>query len=136
VAADRGKVRLMLENLLSNAIKYSPRGGIIYLRARRREQQLVLEVADTGAGIPEADRAHIFEAFYTGRSPGGHVKGTGIGLSVVNEFVSVHQGTIELVDGEFPGAHFRIRMPLISEGENLPITPAGLLPQQQKAHAA
>jgi two-component system sensor histidine kinase GlrK len=40
------------------------------------------------------------------------VKGTGIGLSVVNEFVHVHQGTIEIVDGEFPGAHFRIRMPL------------------------
>ena len=62
--------------------------------------------------MPLEDRARIFEAFYTGRAPGGHVRGTGIGLSVVNEFVNVHQGTIELVDGEFPGAHFRIRMPL------------------------
>jgi len=134
--ADRGKLRLILENLLSNAIKYSPRGGIIYLRARQQEQQLVLEVADTGVGIPEADRGHIFEAFYTGRSPGGHVKGTGIGLSVVNEFVSVHHGTIEVADGEFPGAHFRICMPLTAEGEAAPNATPGLLRPQQKAHAA
>jgi two-component system, NtrC family, sensor histidine kinase GlrK len=109
--ADRGKIRLILENLLSNAIKYSPRGGVIYLRASARGEELVLEVADSGPGIPEEDRARIFEAFYTGRSPSGHVRGTGIGLSVVNEFVNVHQGTIEVVDGEFPGAHFRMRIP-------------------------
>jgi two-component system, NtrC family, sensor histidine kinase GlrK len=110
--ADRGKIRLILENLLSNAIKYSPRGGVIYLRAGASGEQLVLEVGDSGPGIPHADRARIFDAFYTGRAPGGHVRGTGIGLSVVNEFVNVHQGTVEIVDGEVPGAHFRIRMPL------------------------
>jgi two-component system sensor histidine kinase GlrK len=111
LAADRGKIRLILENLMSNAIKYSPRGGIIYLRASARGEELVLEVADSGPGIPKEDRARIFEAFYTGRSPAGHVRGTGIGLSVVNEFVNVHKGTIEVVDGEFPGAHFRMRLP-------------------------
>jgi two-component system sensor histidine kinase GlrK len=111
LAADRGKIRLILENLLSNAIKYSPRGGVIYLRASARGEELVLEVADSGPGIPQEDRARIFEAFYTGRAPSGHVRGTGIGLSVVNEFVNVHKGTIEVVDGEFPGAHFRMRIP-------------------------
>lgn len=111
LVADRGKIRLILENLLSNAIKYSPRGGVIYLRASARGEELVLEVADSGPGIPEEDRARIFEAFYTGRAPSGHVRGTGIGLSVVNEFVNVHKGTIEVVDGEFPGAHFRMRIP-------------------------
>jgi two-component system sensor histidine kinase GlrK len=110
--ADRGKLRLILENLLSNAIKYSPRGGVIHLRARARDGEFILEVADAGAGIAPDERARIFDAFYTGRAPSGHVKGTGIGLSVVNEFVHVHKGTIEIVDGEFPGAHFRIRMPL------------------------
>jgi two-component system sensor histidine kinase GlrK len=110
--ADRGKLRLILENLLSNAIKYSPRGGVIHLRARARDGEFILEVADAGAGIASDERARIFDAFYTGRAPSGHVKGTGIGLSVVNEFVHVHKGTIEIVDGEFPGAHFRIRMPL------------------------
>src|ERR1700689_448300 len=79
--ADRGKIRLILENLLSNAIKYSPRGGVIYLRASTSGEQLVLEVGDSGPGIPHEDRARIFDAFYTGRAPGGHVRGTGIGLS-------------------------------------------------------
>jgi len=112
LSADRGKIRLILENLLSNAIKYSPRGGVIYLRALTSGEELILEVADSGPGVPLEDRARIFEAFYTGRAPAGHVKGTGIGLSVVNEFVNVHKGTIEVVDGEFPGAHFRMRMPM------------------------
>ena len=112
LVADRGKLRLILENLLSNAIKYSPRGGAIVVRARTEGNFLLLEVADSGNGIAKSERASVFEAFHTGRSPGGHVRGTGIGLSVVNEFVAVHQGTIEIVDGEFPGAHFRIRIPL------------------------
>jgi len=113
--ADRGKIRLVLENLLSNAIKYSPRGGVIFVRASADADTLTLDVADSGPGIRPEDRARVFDAFYTGRAPGGHVRGTGIGLSVVNEFVNVHQGTIEIIDGEFPGAHFRIRMPLRSE---------------------
>jgi two-component system, NtrC family, sensor histidine kinase GlrK len=110
--ADRGKLRLILENLLSNAVKYSPRSGTIYVRARSEEAEFVLEVADSGPGIPAEERASVFDAFYTGRAPGGNVKGTGIGLSVVLEFVNVHRGNIEIVDGEWPGAHFRIRMPL------------------------
>jgi two-component system sensor histidine kinase GlrK len=113
--ADRGKVRLIIENLLSNAIKYSPKGGTVYLHAARQETQLVIDVADAGAGIPQEERARVFEAFYTGRPPAGvQVKGTGIGLSVVLEFVHAHGGTIEIVDGQFPGAHFRIRMPVLS----------------------
>lgn len=118
--ADRGKLRLIIENLLSNAIKYSPKGGTVYLHAAKQDTQLVIDVADTGAGIPEEERARVFEAFYTGRPPAGvQVKGTGIGLSVVLEFVNAHGGTIEIVDGQYPGAHFRIRMPVLS------ISPAG-----------
>jgi two-component system, NtrC family, sensor histidine kinase GlrK len=113
LSADRGKIRLILENLISNAVKYSPKGGSIHARARSSGANLVLEVADSGPGIPPEDRAHIFDAFYTGRAARSTaVKGTGIGLSVVLEFVSVHSGTIEIIDGEFPGAHFRITMPL------------------------
>jgi two-component system sensor histidine kinase GlrK len=110
--ADRGKLRLILENLLSNAVKYSPRSGTIYVRARAEGEDLELEIADTGPGIPAEERANVFDAFYTGRAPGGNVKGTGIGLSVVLEFVNVHRGQIEIIDGEWSGAHFRIRMPL------------------------
>jgi two-component system, NtrC family, sensor histidine kinase GlrK len=112
LVADRSKVRLILENLVSNAVKYSPKGGTINLRARTVGDQLELDVADSGPGIPREDRAHVFEAFYTGRAAKtSAVKGTGIGLSVVLEFVSAHGGTVQIVDGEFPGAHFRINMP-------------------------
>jgi two-component system sensor histidine kinase GlrK len=113
--ADRGKVRLIIENLLSNAIKYSPKGGTVYLHAAKQDTHLMIDVADAGAGIPPEERARVFEAFYTGRPPAGvQVKGTGIGLSVVLEFVNAHGGTIEIVDGQYPGAHFRIRMPVLS----------------------
>ena len=135
--ADRGKLRLILENLLSNAIKYSPRGGTIVVRARAEGAALVLDVADSGAGIPVAERTRVFEAFHTGRAPGGHVRGTGIGLSVVHEFVQVHRGTIDIVDGEFRGAHFRIRMPLRAEPPSpVPTVVAGAPAPRRKAHAA
>ena len=114
VTADRGKLRLIVENLLSNAIKYTPLSGTIHIRARADNCDLVLEVADSGPGIPVAERKQVFEAFYTGKAPSGHVRGTGIGLSVVMEFVTAHGGKIEIVDGEWSGAHFRIRMPLKS----------------------
>ncbi len=118
LVADRGKLRLILDNLLSNAIKYSPKGGAIHIAGRTANGQLVLDVADSGPGIPPEERAHIFDAFYTGTAPKGtNVKGTGIGLSVVLEFVSAHGGTVQIVDGQYPGAHFRIIMPLGRPGD-------------------
>jgi two-component system sensor histidine kinase GlrK len=82
------------------------------VRGRLDGHDVLIEVADTGPGVPEHERARIFEAFYQGATPhGGLVRGTGIGLSVVQEFVQAHGGTIELVDGDFPGAHFRVRLP-------------------------
>jgi two-component system sensor histidine kinase GlrK len=132
LVADRGKFRLILENLVSNAVKYSPKGGAIHVRARAAGAQLVLDVADSGPGIPPAERAHIFEAFYTGRAARSTpVKGTGIGLSVVLEFVSAHNGTVEIVDGEFTGAHFRITMPMSATTDDLPASPVA----KAKAHA-
>jgi two-component system sensor histidine kinase GlrK len=119
VAADRGKLRLILENLLSNAIKYTPRSGTIHIRSRAEDGELVMEVADSGPGIPPEERKQVFEAFYTGKAPSGHIKGTGIGLSVVMEFVNAHGGAIEIVDGQWPGAHFRIRMPMRATVETL-----------------
>jgi len=130
--ADRGKIRLILENLVSNAVKYSPKGGTIHLQARAAGPQLVLDVADSGPGIPLEDRGHVFEAFYTGRAARATaVKGTGIGLSVVLEFVAAHGGTVQIVDGEFPGAHFRITMPLrAGSGDRPRVEP------KAQAHAA
>ena len=113
LVADRGKIRLILENLVSNAVKYSPKGGTIHIKAAASAGSLIIDVADNGPGISKDERDHVFEAFYTGRAAKSTaVKGTGIGLSVVLEFVAAHGGTVEIVDGEYPGAHFRIRMPI------------------------
>ncbi len=135
--ADRGKMRLILDNLLSNAIKYSPKGGAIYLSAQADGEQLLLDVADTGPGIPHDERAHIFEAFYTGKSARGtSVKGTGIGLSVVLEFVAAHGGTVQIMDGQFPGAHFRITMPLQNDGNADTASTSSRAGAKERANAA
>jgi two-component system sensor histidine kinase GlrK len=119
--ADRAKLKLILDNLLSNALKYSPRGGTIFIHAQADKEHLLLDVADTGPGISKDERSAIFDAFYSGRAPvSGHLKGTGIGLSVVSEFVQAHGGSIEILDGFFPGAHFRLRLPLAPSLESEP----------------
>ncbi len=113
VNADRDKMRSVLENLLSNAVKFTPEGGLVTIRAVATPNSFVIDFADTGPGIPKDERPRIFEAFFQGRrEQGGHVQGTGIGLSVVMECVQAHQGAVEIMDSrEFSGAHFRISIP-------------------------
>lgn len=113
VNADRDKLRTVLDNLLSNAIKFTPRGGYVTVRAKSGAASFVIEFADTGPGVPEEEREQIFNAFFQGRrEQGGHVAGTGIGLSVVMECIQAHDGAVELMDSdEFPGAHFRLEIP-------------------------
>ena len=113
VKADQDKIRTVLDNLLSNAIKFTPRGGLITVRASRTRSSFVLEFGDSGPGIPDDESPRIFEAFFQGRrEQGGQVGGTGIGLSVVLECIQAHNGSVELIDTEeFPGAHFRIHIP-------------------------
>jgi two-component system sensor histidine kinase GlrK len=113
VNADRDKIRTVLDNLLSNAIKFTPKGGFVTIRARRRTSSFVIEFADTGPGIPEDERPRVFDAFFQGRrEQGGQVAGTGIGLSVVMECVQAHDGAVTLMDdGGNAGAHFRVEIP-------------------------
>ena len=113
VNADRDKIRTVLDNLLSNAIKFTPKGGYVTIRAKQATSSFSIEFADTGPGIPTEEGPRVFEAFFQGRrEQGGHVAGTGIGLSVVLECIEAHNGTVEIVNtGEFPGAHFRIDIP-------------------------
>ncbi len=116
VTADRAKLRLVLDNLLSNAIKFSPPGGRILVRAHREgDHAWALEVSDEGQGVPVEDRERIFQAFYQTEAPqGGLVRGTGIGLSVVKEFVLAHGGEIKVLDGTPRGAVFHITLPLVA----------------------
>lgn len=112
LSADSEKLRVVLDNLLSNAAKFSPVGGVIRIAARVDDETLKLDVIDQGPGIPPEDRVRIFDPFYQGRHSGaGPVRGTGIGLSVVKEYVFAHGGSVEVVDSR-QGAHLRVRLPL------------------------
>ena len=107
---DEDKIRVVLDNLLSNAIKYSPDRGLISFKLYKDCGDAVFEVLDEGPGIPEHERERVFEAFYKGSDPPvAAVKGSGLGLSIVKEYVTLHRGRIEILEG--PGAHFRIRLP-------------------------
>ena len=107
---DEEKIRIMLDNLLSNAVKYSPERGLVSIKLYNDHGDAVLEVRDEGPGIPAPEREKVFEAFYRGTDvPVAAIKGSGLGLSIVKEYVQLHRGQVEILEG--PGAHFRIRFP-------------------------
>ena len=113
---DEEKIRVVLDNLLSNAVKYSPDRGLISIKLYKDRSDAVFEVLDEGPGIPPTERDKIFEAFYRGADvPVSAIKGSGLGLSIVKEYVQLHRGQIEVLEG--PGAHFRIRFPRKKSGE-------------------
>jgi two-component system sensor histidine kinase GlrK len=108
---DREKIGSAVGNLLSNAIRFSPRGGLIRLVLLDMPGRVHLDIIDQGPGVAEADRDRIFEPFYRGeRQPQGAVRGTGIGLSIVHEYIVAHGGRIELLP-QREGAHFRVELP-------------------------
>ena len=108
---DREKIASAVGNLLSNAIRFSPHGGVIRLVLLDLPGRVSLDILDQGPGVAEADRDRIFEPFYRGeRQPQGAVRGTGIGLSIVHEYIVAHGGRIELLP-QRQGAHFRIELP-------------------------
>jgi len=111
VSVDPVKLGTALGNLLSNAIRFSARGGTIAFHVSSTPSLAVIEVADAGPGVSEQDRDRIFEPFFRGeRQPEHAVKGTGIGLSIVQEYIAAHGGRIELLPSG-PGARFRIELP-------------------------
>jgi two-component system sensor histidine kinase GlrK len=116
LAADPEKLRVVLDNLVSNAVKFSPERERVRIVARLDGDALELDVIDQGQGIPPAERSRIFDPFYQGSYAGaGPVRGTGIGLSVVKEYVFAHGGSVEVLESR-RGAHFRVRLPLEQSG--------------------
>jgi signal transduction histidine kinase len=89
INADPERLRQVLQNLVRNAIEAMPGGGVLTIRVRLGEDQVELEVADTGQGF--GDEAPVFDAFFTTKS-----KGTGLGLSIVHRIVTDHGGTIRV----------------------------------------
>ncbi|KUL34636.1 MULTISPECIES: HAMP domain-containing sensor histidine kinase [Actinoplanes] len=109
--ADRERLHQVFANLLDNATRHSPPGGLVTLRAERRDEQVLFAVADQGAGIPAADRERVFERFTRGERPTGG--GTGLGLAIARWVVQLHNGTIAVVEPtERRGCHIHVRLPL------------------------
>ncbi|HEX5123363.1 MAG TPA: ATP-binding protein, partial [Rhodanobacteraceae bacterium] len=111
IAIDRDMWEKIVLNLLSNAFKFTLAGGVT-LRLRDEPDFAVLEVEDTGVGIPEADLPRLFERFYRVESTHGRThEGTGIGLALVQELVRLHGGTIEATSALGDGTTLSVRIP-------------------------
>jgi two-component system, NtrC family, sensor histidine kinase GlrK len=108
---DADKLGTVVGNLLSNAIRFSPAGADIRLLLNQGPGWVTLDVVDQGSGVAAGDRERLFEPFYRGQNqPEGALRGSGIGLSIVREYVQAHGGRVQFLhDG--PGAHFRIELP-------------------------
>ena len=113
---DAEKLRTLVDNLLSNAIKYSPDGGPLWILLSRRGANAIIEVADSGPGIPAGERERVFEAFFQGApATGGRVRGTGLGLSIAREYAQAHGGDISVVNSSKVGARLQVVLPLTQD---------------------
>ena len=107
VFADARWMHQVVTNLLGNALKFTPAGGTVTVRTRRDGANAVLEVEDTGVGIPAAELPRVFDRFWRGQA-GAHTSGSGIGLSVAAELVRAHGGT--LTAASEPGKRTRLTL--------------------------
>jgi two-component system, NtrC family, sensor histidine kinase GlrK len=116
VEADPEKLRSIVDNLVSNAVKFTPPGGVVTVHARvgtgKAAGEAIIEVLDTGPGVPVEERESIFNLFFRGRTNGSEVrvKGSGLGLAIARELVEAHGGHIAVVAGG-AGGHFRVTLP-------------------------
>jgi len=117
VLFDYVEVDQVISNLIENAVKYTPKGTEICVSARAAGDQVEVEVADRGPGIPEAIIPRLFDAFYRA-SDSGRAKGSGLGLAVAKGLVEAHGGGIRVENREGGGARFVFTLPLhAAEGE-------------------
>ncbi len=115
ISADRARLVQLTDNLLSNALKFTPEGGRIEVSVSEQDGKCVLEVSDSGLGIPKAERGRLFERFFrTSEATERAIPGTGLGLAISRAIVEAHGGVIDVVDRDGPGATFRVELPLIA----------------------
>ncbi len=118
---DRQKLTQILVNLLSNAVKFTHRGHVS-LRVKYEGNQLHLEVEDTGIGIPEHQRAQIFDSFEQAENTQGN--GTGLGLAIAQQYVQLMGGAIQVTSVVGRGSTFRLILPLQAAELGQPVRPA------------
>jgi signal transduction histidine kinase len=125
VPGDAPRLRQVVDNLLSNALKYTPADGTVVVRLRVDAETAALEVADTGMGIPVAERTNLFRRFFRGRAAkAASIPGSGLGLAISRAIVEAHDGTLELVDRPGPGSTFRLMLPVSPSAEPPDLQPA------------
>lgn len=111
VVADPEKLRSVVDNLIGNAVKFTPSGGSVSVLARSSGDEALIDVIDSGPGVPAEERDSIFDSFFRGRAKASaRVEGSGLGLAIAREFVEAHGGSISVLSEEH-GAHFRVALP-------------------------
>jgi len=116
VSADAGLFRRAVANLVENALRFTPPGGVIRLSAFQRvDRRYVVEVRNSGAGIPREHLPHVFERFYRADSARrGSVSNSGLGLAIVKSIIALHDGDVEVQSTPATGTAFRLVFPRAS----------------------
>jgi hypothetical protein len=110
---DRSRLAQVLDNLISNALKFTPSSGRVSVRVSRTGGDAVVEVADTGVGIPKEEQERLFERFFrSSNATEQAIPGTGLGLTIAKAIVERHDGSIEIESAEGKGTTVRVRLPL------------------------
>jgi two-component system, sensor histidine kinase and response regulator len=113
IAGDRARLAQLLDNLISNGIKFTPADGRVDVRVRGERGQAVIEVRDTGMGIPDEEQDHLFERFFrTAKATEQAIPGTGLGLAISKAIVLAHGGRITFTSSEGSGTTFRVSLPI------------------------
>ncbi|MBI3490414.1 MAG: hypothetical protein HY047_01235 [Acidobacteria bacterium] len=121
VRADESALAVALRNLIDNAIKYSPNESTVWVRWRKENDRAAICVVDRGVGIPRAEQQAIFRKFVRGRAAiDANVKGTGIGLSMVQQIMLAHGGEIRLDSEAGRGSTFTLLLPAVIDAVNRP----------------
>lgn len=116
VQGDEARLRQVLGNLVSNALHHTPIEAPVTVSVGTRDGNAVLEVADTGPGLSDEQKARVFERFYRADSARTRVTGgSGLGLSIVSALVAAHRGEVSVSDTPGGGATFAVELPLIPE---------------------
>jgi len=112
VGADAHQLEQVLLNLLTNATKFTPKGGSIILRAKKRDADLVIEVQDSGIGISKEEQARLFQPYYRVESDRQRYPGLGLGLALAKQIVELHGGKIWVESELGKGSTFAFSLPL------------------------
>ena len=124
VQGDRARLKQVVVNLLDNAIKYTSSGGSVELNVTRQNGHAILDVADSGIGIPAEDVPHVFERFFrVDKARSRDDGGAGIGLSIVKSVCTAHGAEVQVESVVGKGSRFRIRLPLAQPPENSTVPP-------------